>query len=197
MTRFVEKVEAITAALTAAGVPHAFGGALALAFCVGAPRATADIDVNVFAGAEEATAVLAALPPGITRNATSARAARSRDQVRLWWDDTPITLFFTYHPLQVDAARHVRTVPFGEVALPVLSCTHLAVLKVVFNRTRDWADLEAMTDADAIDRARALEWLESTLGPDAAAVARYRALDPRPIGPEPNLRSLIEPRNDA
>jgi hypothetical protein len=197
MIRFVEKVEAITTAFAAAGVPHAFGGALALAFCVGAPRATADIDINVFVGAEEAAAVLAALPPGITRNATSARTARSRDQVRVWWDDTPITLFFTYHPLQVDAARHVRSVPFGEVPLPVLSCTHLAVLKVIFDRTRDWADLEAMTDADSVDRIRALQWLESTLGADAPPVARFRRLDARPIGSEPNLRHLLERGSDV
>jgi len=40
-----EKVVAIDSALT--GLPHAFGGALALAYYA-EPRATVDIDVNVF-----------------------------------------------------------------------------------------------------------------------------------------------------
>ncbi len=47
-----ERVAALHAALRGAGIPHAFGGALALAFCTAEPRGTQDIDVNVF------------LPPG-------------------------------------------------------------------------------------------------------------------------------------
>ncbi len=37
--------------------------------------------------------------------------------------------------------------------LPFLSCPDLAVFKVFFNRTKDWADLEAMHDA-RIERRR-------------------------------------------
>ncbi len=36
----IEKVGAIHSALTEADLPHAFGGALALAWCVGDPKAT-------------------------------------------------------------------------------------------------------------------------------------------------------------
>lgn len=35
-------------ALAAAGIDHAFGGAIALAYCTGEPRATADLDINIF-----------------------------------------------------------------------------------------------------------------------------------------------------
>ena len=38
------KVIAIHEALLDAKLPHAFGGALALAYCVGEPRATRDVD---------------------------------------------------------------------------------------------------------------------------------------------------------
>lgn len=35
--------------------------------------------------------------------------------------------------------------------IPVLDCTTLAVFKIFFNRTRDWADLEATLAAGQLD----------------------------------------------
>ena len=192
MITFVEKIEAVERALAAAGIPHAFGGALALAFCVGDPRATADIDVNVFVTTDEIERVFAALPPDVITNATSVRLARRDGQVRVWWDDTPVDLFFSYHELHDEAARRARRVSFGDdFQLPVLSCTDLAVFKVVFNRTRDWADLEAMTEAGSYDRANAQGWLESTLGADAEPVQRFVALRGRRSGSDPSLRRIL------
>ncbi len=49
MTTLVEKVLALSEALTAADVPHAFGGAIALAYCTEDPRGTRDVDVNASA----------------------------------------------------------------------------------------------------------------------------------------------------
>lgn len=45
------KIEAVHRSLEQAGIPHAFGGAFALAY-YGAPRETKDIDVNVFVRAQ-------------------------------------------------------------------------------------------------------------------------------------------------
>jgi len=191
MTSFVEKIEGVERSLAAAAVPHAFGGALALAFCVGDPRATADIDVNVFVTTEEVERVFAALPRGVVTNATAARLARRDGQVRVWWDDTPVDLFFSYHDLHDEAARRARRVSFGELQIPVLSCTDLAVFKVVFNRTRDWADLEAMSDAGSYDHADALGWLEGTLGAEAEPVQRFATLGDRRPETEPSLRRLL------
>ena len=44
----VEQILAIHGALGDARLPHAFGGALALAWCTQRARGTIDIDVNVF-----------------------------------------------------------------------------------------------------------------------------------------------------
>ena len=55
-----EKVLLIEAALQTARIPHAFGGAIALAYYA-TPRATIDIDVNVFVESNRADDVLAAL----------------------------------------------------------------------------------------------------------------------------------------
>ncbi len=48
MVSLVESIVALEAGLDAARIPHAFGGALALAFHIEEPRGTRDIDVNVF-----------------------------------------------------------------------------------------------------------------------------------------------------
>jgi hypothetical protein len=48
VTTLVEKVLALSEALTAAGVAHAFGGAIALAYWTEDPRGTRDVDVNAF-----------------------------------------------------------------------------------------------------------------------------------------------------
>jgi hypothetical protein len=48
-----EKILAVGDALSRAGIPHAFGGALALAYYA-TPRATIDIDLNVFLPTTEA-----------------------------------------------------------------------------------------------------------------------------------------------
>ena len=54
MTGIPEKIVAIHQALDAADVPHAFGGALALAWCTERARGTIDIDLNVFVDAAQA-----------------------------------------------------------------------------------------------------------------------------------------------
>lgn len=71
-------------------------------------------------------------------------------QVRLWWDETPVDLFFDYVELHADAARNRRTVPFEDVEIPVLGPVELATFKAMFDRTRDWADIEAMLAAETL-----------------------------------------------
>ena len=72
-------------------------------------------------------------------------------QLRLWWDDTPVDLFFNYAEVHDEAARHRRTVPFAGKRIPVLGPVELAIFKVMFDRTRDWADIEAMLAAGTFD----------------------------------------------
>src|SRR6185503_10376807 len=110
-------------------------------------------------------------------------------QVRLWWDEHPVDLFFSYHPLHDRAQARIRVVPFGTDEIPVLSCTDLAVFKVVFNRSRDWADLEAMVEANSVDRDDALGWLRETLGADAGPVQRFSELEPQPDRSAEELRN--------
>jgi hypothetical protein len=191
MTSFAGKVVAVDHALSAAGFPHAFGGALALGYCVRNPRATGDIDVNVFVGVDDVRRLFAALPPEIAVHAGAEEDAVRDGQVRLWWDEHPVDLFFSYHPLHDRAQTRVRVVPFGADEIPVLSCTDLAVFKVVFNRSRDWADLEAMVEANSVDRDDALGWLRDSLGDDADQVIRFAALEPQTDKGHESLRNAL------
>jgi hypothetical protein len=58
----------------------------------------------------------------------------------------------------------------------VLGCEDLAVFKVMFGRTRDWADIEAVLDAGVVDGPRVLERLRSLLEEGDPAVDRLSAL---------------------
>jgi hypothetical protein len=81
-----------------------------------------------------------------------AEARIKRDgQIRLWWDQTPVDLFFDYAPIHRDAARDRRIVPFEGTKIPVLGPLELAAFKAIFDRTRDWADIEEMLDAGTLD----------------------------------------------
>jgi hypothetical protein len=172
VTSLVDQILAIHDGLQSAHIDHAFGGALALAYCTGQPRATSDIDLNLFIRPEEALAALAALP----FDASGAERAIERDgQARLWWDDTPVDVFFSYHPFHDRASRRAHVVPFATGFIPVLDCTDLAVFKAFFARTRDWADIEAMAEIGSVDGNDAVRTVADLLGPNDAVVGRLRA----------------------
>ncbi len=60
--------------------------------------------------------------------------------------------------------------------VPYLACDDLAVFKAFFNRTKDWADLEAMIEADRLDATAVLGTLTLYLGGDDERIARLRDL---------------------
>jgi hypothetical protein len=164
MSVLAKRLHAIHDALSGADLPHAFGGAIALAYCTEEPRGTRDLDVNVFVAPSRAVEVLAALPAGAAVAAADIETARSDGQVRIWWEDTPIDVFLDVHRFHDEAAAGVRQVPFAGREIPVLDCTTLVVFKALFDRTKDWADIEAMADAGAADLGEAREWVVRMLG---------------------------------
>jgi hypothetical protein len=171
-----ERIQALDAAL--AEFPHAFGGALALAYYA-EPRATIDIDLNLFVPADRYREVaVPLLRLGVDAEAPDAAAAARRDgQTRVMWDQTPIDLFFAYDAFHDAAAAARRTVPFAEGTIPILAPEHLVVCKVVFDRPRDWVDIDAMLDADvALDGADVMRWVGRIAGDDDPRYERIAAL---------------------
>ena len=77
-----DKVVALGRALD--DVPHAFGGALALAYYA-EPRATQDIDVNVFVAESQAADVLSVLAPlGVEIDGAAQGASVDAAEVLRW-----------------------------------------------------------------------------------------------------------------
>ena len=150
-TSLIRQIVLLHQALDDADLPHAFGGALALAWCTEQARGTIDIDVNVFVPLTEVARVLGALPDGIASSAVDEADLRRDGQARLWWDATPVDLFLSTTDFHDQVGRRVRSEPFAGTEMPFLSCRDLAVFKAFFDRTKDWADLEAMAEAGALD----------------------------------------------
>ncbi len=172
MTTLLRMIHAIDEHLEAALVPHAFGGALALAYCIGEPRATADIDVNVFLRPDRVDTVLAALPDEVGWDDEDRRILERDGQARLWWDRTPIDVFLSTTAFHDGAAARTHREELGGRTVPFLSCDDLAVFKAFFNRRKDWADLEAMVRAERFDVDRAIGVIARHLGPDDHRIAQ-------------------------
>lgn len=164
MTRLAlpEKVLAVDRALAA--VPHAFGGALALAYWA-EPRATVDIDVNVFVPTERVGAVLDPLAALGADTAGAAEAIGRDGQTRILWDRTPLDILFAYDAFHRAADNAAVEVPFADSFIRVLSPEHLTVCKAVFDRPKDWVDIEAMvTLGTTIEVAEVLRWVGRIAG---------------------------------
>lgn len=174
-----EKVLALHERLAGAQIAHAFGGALALAYYA-EPRATIDVDVNVFLAPAAHPAVAAALAPLGVEPAPDAAALERDGQARWWWGRTPVDLFFAYDPIHEAMRGATRTVPFGEQTIAILAPEHLLVCKAIFDRPKDWLDIEQMlVCVDELDVAEADGWLVRIAGAHDARRERFRALATR------------------
>jgi hypothetical protein len=171
-----DKIVALHEALAARDIPHAFGGALALAWCTQRARATIDIDLNVFVGEDRARDVVTALPPPISDDERDILRLQRDGQARLWWDETPVDVFLNTTRYHDEVATRIHWEPFAGQEIPFLACTDLAVFKAFFNRTRDWADLEDMATAGTLDRGRVLGVLAEYLGSRDERLERLRGL---------------------
>ena len=161
-----DKIVALDDALADADLTHAFGGALALAYCTLEVRNTQDIDVNVFISADRAAELEAALPAAVTVTDPDRLRLRRDAQTRLWWDETPVDVFLSNDPFHDHAAANCRRVPFGDREIPVLACADLAVFKSFFGRMKDALDLAAMAHAHTIDLADLRTTVDVLLGDD-------------------------------
>jgi hypothetical protein len=176
VSELVEKLFSIHDSLTEAGVAHAFGGAIALAYCVEEPRGTRDLDVNVFVDASRAEAVLAVLPNGVRVQRKDIELVERDGQARLWWDGTPIDVFLNNLPLHEAVASSVVWVQLEGREIPALDCASLAIFKAFFDRPKDWADLDAIAQATPEDIEEAASTISRLVGERDAAVWRLEQL---------------------
>ncbi len=162
----VEKLLAIHEALKAHSLPHAFGGAIALAYCVEEPRGTRDLDLNVFVDAKRAAEVFAALPEGVRVEDADVEQAKQNGQTRLFWDGVPVDIFLNNLPLHEEVANGVTWVELQGSSIPVLDCASLVVFKSFFARGRDWGDIEEVAASTPEDVETALRVVTELVGED-------------------------------
>jgi hypothetical protein len=173
----VDKIVSLHEMLDSAGVPHQFGGAIALAWYRN-PRATTDIDVNLTLPPEAAGPVLEMVSRlGVTVSPADRAAVALDGQARLDWEGSYLDVFFATMDLHLEMAERARLVRFGPVEIPILAPEDLIVCKAIFDRPKDWLDIEEMLRwGTEVDAAKTLYWVGEILGPAAEQYTRLAEL---------------------
>jgi hypothetical protein len=170
------KILAVDEALSGAGIPHAVGGAIALAY-YGEPRMTIDVDVNVFVLVDRSHEIAQALAPlGIDVEMNERELARDQE-ARLMWDRNPVHLFFSHDPLHEVMPAAVRRVPFADSTIPIVSPEHLVIRKATLDRPKDWLDIEPILVAKTpLDLEEVRTWLTRLAGRDDQRPAKLEEM---------------------
>lgn len=174
-----------------AGIPYAVGGSIALGFYA-EPRATIDVDVNVFLGKEAEIAGLvdllekAGYQPDEPRERLMKRALED-SQFRVHFQNVRVDIFPATNSYYAEFPSRIEHFDDGVAGqYPVLGAEDLAVLKCVFNRSKDDADLANLCaaypdlDVDFVKRK-----LVELLGADDFRIANFERIvsRERPAGP--------------
>ena len=108
-----------------------------------------------------------------------ADAVRRDGEVRAMWDATPLDLFFSYDAFHDAAGAARQPVPFGDETISILAAEHLAVCKAIFDRPKDWVDIDAMLAAGSeIDAAEVLRWVARSPATRAPATTGWPRCSP-------------------
>ncbi|MHB8264238.1 MAG: hypothetical protein ACYDGY_10955 [Acidimicrobiales bacterium] len=140
-------------------IPYGFGGGIALAYYA-EPRATQDVDVGIFLPATKSSIVRIALEGiGEFSDGWDQRVIHDGFGV-VTVLGINVDCFFSSHAIHDEMASMIRRVPFADSTIPIISAEHLVILKALFNRTKDWSDIEMIIDGcPALDINLVRTWL--------------------------------------
>jgi hypothetical protein len=149
---------AIADALERRKIPYAIGGAIALGFYA-PPRATLDVDVNIFVspGPAFAKALDTLKASGFVAETDAEillRQAQEEGQFRGRLEGIRVDVFIPTVPFYKELKRRVRNAVLLGRPIKILSPEDLLVLKLMFFRRKDLADAEAVLrdQGTALDR---------------------------------------------
>lgn len=178
-----EIARAIADVIEQKGLPYAIGGAIALGFYA-PPRATIDVDINIFVPPErELDRALAALSEAgfvPEKNADALKTqACSEGQFRGQIDGMRIDVFVPAIGFYERLADRRRQVPLLGRPMWILGAEDLVVLKLMFNRRKDLADVEALMaeQGTGLDRMYIRQALMELVGPDDERLAGLQAIE--------------------
>ena len=170
---------AIADALERRKIPYAIGGAIALGFYA-PPRATLDVDVNIFVSTGQAFAKALGTPKdsGFVAEADAAmllRQAREEGQFRGRLAGIRVDVFVPTVPFYKELKRRVRNAVLLGRPIKILSPEDLLVLKLMFFRRKDLADAEAVLrdQGTALDRRKVRNRLVKLVGEEDERVRAW------------------------
>ena len=164
--------------LEAHDIPYAIGGALALGYYA-EPRGTVDVDINIFVTPPDAVdALLHTLAQAgfqVERPDTVLRTATEDGQFRGRIDGLRVDVFVPAFDYYASLEKRRRRVPFGGADLWVLGPEDLAVLKLMFFRPKDLADLHALVRdyGEQLDVAAVRAEVAALIGDDDVRVCEW------------------------
>ncbi len=165
-------------ALEAAEIPYAIGGAIAYGL-YGPPRATNDVDVNVFVPAEQIDTVLDALGEIAAFDRQAARrSAIDRGDLIVRVDGMRVDIFVPSISLSEEAGTRIRTGVLGGRPISILSAEDLALFKLLFFRSKDLADVDRLVNfaGGELDRHYIRRWLLELVGEDDERVRAWDSM---------------------
>jgi hypothetical protein len=129
-------------------VEYAIGGALALGIW-GAPRATADVDISIFASKDHFGPVAQALErAGVIFDREAA--PKELDRIGMFYGRlgrTKIDVFMSAHPHMAAMKTRRRVALLEGTNAWFISAEDLCVMKLIYGRGKDIADLERLLAA--------------------------------------------------
>jgi len=166
-------------ALESAQIDYAIGGAIALGFAT-EPRGTIDVDLIAFVDPNS----LAHLFETLTKTGCDLDPTRAVEQARQRFDfrtrchGIRVDVFLPSFELYAAAKQRRRRVALGDQQLWIWSPEDLAVFKILFNRGKDWVDVESLlvTGGQAFDRDYVRAWIVELMGAHDDRVADWDQL---------------------
>lgn len=163
-------------ALAESGIDYVLGGALAYGFWA-PPRGTVDVDLTLFLDPPDwAGGVEVLRRAGCELDSKKTlESAKDRGDVRLWCDGMRVDVFFPSFDLYTSARnRKVIRILEGRDAR-VLTAEDLSTFKALFNRPKDWVDIERMlaNQGAKFDRAYVRDWVVKCMGEGDERVRKW------------------------
>ncbi len=172
---------AIAQVLESAGVPYALGGALAYGVWA-LPRATRDVDLNLFVAPEQLSAAFDALErASVVFDRTEAARLSADDGLFIGWVGAcRIDVFTPSIPFAWEALKTRVSMEVGDGGRRAwfLSAEALSFFKMMFFRGKDIVDLERLISNQGrkLDAPYVRRWLVETMGEDDERVRKWDEL---------------------
>ncbi len=166
-------------ALEQAEIPYAIGGAIAYGLHA-PPRATNDVDLNIFAPLNEIDRIFDALEDGgaAVDRASARRSADERGDFTARVHGMRVDVFVPSIDLSASAAGRIRQGVLLGRPIAVLSAEDLVLFKLLFFRAKDLSDIERLVrfQEERLDRNYIRRWLIELVGADDVRVATWDRL---------------------